>query len=124
MGLDMSLVGKKYSGFNDMEDGIRVLHKAYELAYWRKHPDLHGYIVECFADGVDECQEIPLSREDLEQIISAVEDDDLPTTDGCFFGESGSADDQDTIAQIKKAIEWLDKNENNCLVDIYYRASW
>jgi hypothetical protein len=27
-----------------------------EVGYWRKHPDLHGYIVETFADGVDACQ--------------------------------------------------------------------
>jgi len=41
----------------------------YELVYWRKHPDLHGFIVTTFADGVDNCQQIWLSDNDIETII-------------------------------------------------------
>ena len=35
-----------------------------DLGYWRKHADLHGYIVDTFAKGIDKCQEIELSKED------------------------------------------------------------
>ena len=52
----------------------------------RKHPDLHGYIVEKYADGRDECQEIELSVNDLEDIVRAIELDKLPHTEGFFFG--------------------------------------
>jgi hypothetical protein len=41
-----------------------------EVAYWRKANWLHGYIVRTFADGVDECQPIELSRNDVEIILA------------------------------------------------------
>jgi hypothetical protein len=64
MGLDMYIFQK------DKEDR--------ELAYWRKHRDLHGYIIRNFADGVDECQPIPLSKDNIENIIDAVEKTTCP----------------------------------------------
>jgi hypothetical protein len=61
MGLDMYLVGKTSDGTNK------------ELGYWRKHPDLHGFIVNEFGGGIDECQQIDLNEECLKQILLAVE---------------------------------------------------
>ena len=57
MGLDMYLEGRK-SRYDkqETEDGFPLQTKVLELGYWRKHPNLHGYIVQEFADGVDECQ--------------------------------------------------------------------
>ena len=46
-----------------------------ELAYWRKHPDLHGYIVKTFAGGKDECQDIELGKDELEILLKAIEID-------------------------------------------------
>lgn len=40
-----------------------------EVGYWRKVNWLHGFIVDTFADGVDKCQEIELSRADVETIF-------------------------------------------------------
>lgn len=40
-----------------------------EIAYWRKFNALHGYIVDTFADGVDECQKIPLTKENIQKTL-------------------------------------------------------
>lgn len=57
-------------GIDEWRKGFK---EKYEVAYWSKVNFLHGYIVEHFADGVDECQPIPLVREDFEEIASAVD---------------------------------------------------
>ena len=131
MGLDMHLTGKKFhfSNFDHpekepMEYGFKVSSISVELGYWRKHPNLHGYIVHEFGDDVDECQEIPLSKEDIQQIISAVEEDNFETIEGFFFGTSEGADYQNTTEQFKKALKWLTVKEENAAKYITYRASW
>ena len=55
MGLDMYLYGdKSVSSSSDanpvMEDGYIVSNKILDLGYWRKHANLHGYIVDRFAE--------------------------------------------------------------------------
>lgn len=131
MGLDMYLNGEKFlwTNFqepekNITEDGFELKRKTFELGYWRKHPDLHGYIVENFADGVDECQRIELYAEDLEDILASVMDNNLPKTEGFFFGVSESADEQDTIRILEGAIKWLKTEEAGINRSVYYRASW
>lgn len=51
------------SGFDNPTYVIQEHH------YWRKFNALHGYIVDTFANGVDKCQEIRLSKSDIEQIL-------------------------------------------------------
>ena len=131
MGLDMYLTGDRFLHTdwkepknNTYVGGFRRKGELYELGYWRKHSDLHGYIVATFAEGVDECQQIDLNLEDLEQIIKAVKGEDLPETKGFFFGESETANDQDTIKQIEGAIKWLKKKDKKGWRSVIYRASW
>lgn len=107
-----------------MKDGFEVSAVTLEIGYWRKHPDLHGYIVAKFAEGKDECQQIDLTRDDLEQIIRSIQFKSLPKTSGFFFGESDGSEDERTIGIIKSAIQWLDNKEKNVSKSVYYRASW
>ena len=89
-----------------------------EIAYWRKHPNLHGYIVEQFANGKDECQKIMLDEEDLKQIIFALENDEMyeeGAVDGFFFGRSLFPEDegyeeqkQNDLEVMNKALKWLE----------------
>lgn len=44
-----------------------------EIGYWRKANAIHGWFVNNLADGVDECQQIPVSVADLLQLQSACE---------------------------------------------------
>jgi hypothetical protein len=128
MGLDMYLVGEKYLWENEdtkpMEDGFRLKSKELELGYWRKHPNLHGFIVREFADSVDNCGKIELSEEDLKKILTAVEADELPETSGFFFGTSRPDDKPPTIKILKDALEWLAVEEKHIYRTVYYEASW
>ena len=55
MGLDMNLFGDKYSfEKNETVDGFPVSSTMLDMGYWRKHANLHGFIVDTFAGGEDE----------------------------------------------------------------------
>lgn len=137
MGLDMNLYGRKLIAYNRydekseplMEDGFPVSDVCLDMGYWRKHPNLHGYIVNTFADGEDECQEIELSENDLIKIAKAIRDRELPKTEGFFFGDSSWHDghEEEYAAIFEKAAEWkkadLDSDKEFYRV-VYYRASW
>ena len=110
MGLDMYLEGVN-------EDGTKN-----ELGYWRKHPDLHGFFVKEFAGGVDECQKIPLTVDDLKKALNATVENTLPSTSGFFFGESQPEDCAETIKILSEAIKWV--SEDGFARTIYYQASW
>jgi len=96
----------------------------YDLGYWRKHPNLHGYIVQTFAGGDDSCQQIHLSADDLRKIIAAVKAKDLPHTTGFFFGESDGTEWREDVSIFTNAVDWLTTEEPNQWRSVYYQASW
>jgi hypothetical protein len=154
MGLDMYLYGEKsVSSSTDanpvMEDGFIVSEKILDIGYWRKHANLHGYIVDTFANGNDECQRIDLDEDDLDNIIVALKNDAIydERVTGFFFGKSyfpgekdecGSYEEQkaNDIDVFTKALEWV-RNAEPAVGkwgdkdfkwaehrSVYYRASW
>jgi hypothetical protein len=90
-----------------MEDDKKVSSLEVDLGYWRKHPDLHGFIVKEFANGVDECQRIDLTLEQIDTIIAAVKERRLPHTTGFFFGQSDGSEYVEDIAIFEAAKAWL-----------------
>jgi hypothetical protein len=134
MGLDQYLNGKKFYGRYQekprMEDGHVLEEVTIAIGYWRKHPNLHGYIVNTFADGEDKCQEIDLSAENISQIIDAIKNKQLPPTEGFFFGHSDGTEQDEDLAIFGKALGWLtfehEKKGKNGMPwkSIIYRASW
>ena len=92
-----------------------------QLCYWRKHPNLHGFIVNTFADGVDECQRIPLTAKDVRKILKASREGKLPHTEGFFFGQSYSEHDKETELQLTGLLGMLKADST---MKIYYQASW
>lgn len=133
MGLDMYLEGRKYimedwsnPANNETEEGFRVKQKVYELGYWRKHPNLHGYIVQQFANGEDKCQEIELGQEELIKLIEAIKNRELPHTTGFFFGQSDGSDEeaQEDLSIITRALIWLQVKDDRNYRSVVYRASW
>jgi hypothetical protein len=70
--------------------------KPRELAYWRKHPNLHGWMEDLWrsknsdlsADRTFNGVELELSWEDLERLEEDIENGWLPPTTGFFFGDS------------------------------------
>lgn len=138
MGLDMYLKGDIFSFSEErvLVDGFPRTNQILELGYWRKHPNLHGYIVNTFAGGVDECQTIGLDSDDLKQLIAAVENDELPSTSGFFFGESATKDNpnngwkeysvqkEEDLVILRRALTWLQASELPEWRSVEYRASW
>ena len=127
MGLDMYLTGQRYH-FNPAQPRQNgdLECEEYQLGYWRKHPNLHGYIVQHFADGIDDCRVIKLSSNGVTQIIEAIQQRELPHTDGFFFGISEDSKEQrkEDIALFEDALRWLEIKEPNIIRSICYRASW
>jgi hypothetical protein len=99
--------------------------KPREIAYWRKHPNLHGWMEKLAQDkglsydsfnGV----EMELTWQDLEELERAVTHKQLPSTSGFFFGNE--ADDvyyESDLSFIKNA-----KAELFVGLQVFYNSSW
>ena len=64
-----------------------------ELHYWRKHHDLHGWMENLYrTKGGDaesfNCIPVELTLDDLDDLQQALLDDNLPRTQGFFFGDN------------------------------------
>ena len=107
MGLDMYAYAaaneKQYGEFwengeydPDTKDYVNtVVSKPKELAYWRKHPNLHGWFHREWESqgnkGDFNGDQLEIDWAMLERLESAVVNGELPGTSGFFFGEG--ADD-------------------------------
>jgi hypothetical protein len=115
MGLDMYLMDAKGS----------------ELGYWRKANAIHGWMVRQKAGNVDNCQNIPLTRDDLEQLRKLclnvllnpeTAQRNLPPTSGFFFGSN----EVDTFyfEDLQDTVKILDDVLSSKKRRFVYRASW
>jgi hypothetical protein len=96
-----------------------------ELAYWRKHPNLHGWM-ERLAESKNlkyrtfNGVELELTSEDLDLLECVVRQRALPTTTGFFFGNN--ADDvyyESDLKFIRDA-----RAELFCGLRVFYNSSW
>lgn len=127
MGLDMYLDGEIYfCGLSQDELKTRPVAQIFRLGYWRKHADLHGYIVENFACGEDNREKIYLDADNLAEIVEAIRNDELPHTEGFFFGASSNDEQEkaEAMAIFSQAIAWLAEKEDNTFRQVTYQASW
>lgn len=123
MGLDMYLTGENHFMQPGRKRGEVKAH-LYDLGYWRKHPNLHGYIVEHFADDHDDCRRIHLGETGIKQIIRAIRKQELPHTTGFFFGESDGSERERDIRIFSDALKWLRGSTPDEFRSVYYQASW
>jgi len=145
MGLDMYLRGDKYiarfdnsqrdKDGNELEikrpviDGFEVASYNLDLGYWRKFAPLHNYIVDVFANSVDDCQEIHLDSSDCHRIADALRNNGLPDNEDCHGFLFGSPelwdyykDEAEEHAKVfDKAAAWIESNSWN---SVTYQASW
>ena len=126
MGLDMFLTGERYlQRVNKPSRRIGDLKgELIDLGYWRKHPNLHGFIVQTFASGEDDCQRIELDTDAIQQIIAAVQAQTLPETSGFFFGESDGSEKELDLLVFRNALAWLQEDDEEAWRSVYYQASW
>lgn len=108
----------------------------YQIGYFRKFNALHSYIVKTFANGVDNCQDIILYKEDVEKIKKVLDDvleanteekakELLPTQSGFYFG--GTDYDEFYFEDVKDAADLMQSFLDNFDFENYqlvYRASW
>jgi hypothetical protein len=131
MGLDMyayvaankGQMNEHYEGYDYDKDSSPVA-KPRELAYWRKHPNLHGWMHRLWESkgnvGDFNGDELELTWEDLEKLEEDLKRKVLPDTTGFFFGNP--ADDyylEQDLEFVKKA-----KAEVFCGLKVFYNSSW
>ena len=111
-------------------DGFRM----YQIGYFRKFNALHNYIVNNLADGIDKCQEIEITKDNLYTLLDklirvdnnkGLAHSELPAADGFFFGNT--CYDDWYFSDVKDAIEmcelFLTKIDFD-KYDLIYQASW
>lgn len=154
MGLDMYFTAKKWEGCSRydgnkkleydpelswfdayiLDRSFKSVETKYKIGYFRKFNALHKYIVDNFADGIDDCKPVWLGEDYCKQILEVLKSvtkenaaEVLPTGSGCFFG-SIEYDDW-YFEDVKDAIELFEKivallSTEHCRWDIFYEASW
>ena len=98
--------------------------KPREIAYWRKHPNLHGWMQQLWESqgnsGDFNGDELELTWEDLEALEEAIKNNELPGTSGFFFGND--ADDYYKDQDLKFIREA--KAELFLGLKVFYNSSW
>ena len=104
--------------------------KPREIAYWRKHPNLHGGMERLWKQrrAVDPAIdgetfngiELELSWEDIDELEKAVKKKQLPSTTGFFFGNDA---DQHYYNQDLEFIKNA-RAELFCGLKVFYNSSW
>ena len=112
MGLDQYANAHKGEQKKD-EDGYTYYDDNIELGYWRKHPNLQGFMQELYYDkggeGEFNCVDVELTLEDLDALEATLDNEALPETQGFFFGENSDdyyvEQDRDFIVSARAAID-------------------
>ena len=84
-----------------------------ELATWRKHPNLQGWMQELYyekgGEGEFNCVDVELTLEDLDALEATLDEDELPETVGFFFGSNAddhyAEADREFIVQARAALK-------------------
>jgi hypothetical protein len=136
MGLDMyAYVAARKGQYNDYWDGAYLdpetksyvndkMTKPLEIAYWRKHPTLHGWFDALYrskgGEGDFNGDELELTFEDLDLLEEAVTVHGLPHTEGFFFGDP--SDDYYREADLK----FIKAARTHLFLGlkVFYNSSW
>ena len=103
--------------FEETEEGRE------EIMYWRKHPNLHGWMEQLYIDkgGKREfnCTPVKLTFTDLDRLFVDVAAGTLPHTTGFFFGQSQPEDFDNDMAFITRAKQAIKDGKS-----VYYSSWW
>jgi len=104
------------------------VNKPREIAYWRKHPNLHGWMEQLWKsrnggkgdsanfNGI----ELELNWDDLDELERAIRHKQLPSTEGFFFGNPADSH------YYKQDLEFVNnaKAEVFLGLKVFYNSSW
>lgn len=123
MGLDMYAFATKAKLKNEV-DFTETNLKPEEIHYWRKHPNLHGWMQELYeskggkSDSFNgDC--VVLTETDLNKLESDIKDGSLPDTSGFFFGQTDGDEVDDDLKFIENAREAISEGKT-----VYYTSWW
>lgn len=119
--INEEIFGKDERGQIDYENPIV---ESKEIAYWRKHPDLHGWMEELYRrKGGTEVSfngdPVVLTERDLDELRIVVLTRSLPSTQGFFFGESKEEINFADLEFIEKAKQAIKEGYT-----VFYDSSW
>lgn len=113
------------------KDSFGGISVDFPMGYWRKSNQIHNWFVETIGNGIDECQKMFVTRENLEELKSLCEQvladhslasELLPTGAGFFFGSTEY--DEYYFTDLKETVKIIDR----CLASKFdyfeYQASW
>jgi len=141
MGLDMYAYSANKAGAQSeyWENGnynvktgefVSTCTKPKELAYWRKHPNLHGWMERLWEEqgrpGAESPTEtfngieVELTWDDIVQLEFDIQEDNLPGTTGFFFG-----DDSDDYYK-EQDLEFVKQARADLFLGlrVFYNSSW
>ena len=111
----------------DKEKGAMVnpsVTEPREIAYWRKHPNLHGWMHRLWESrgnsGDFNGDELELTWDDLEQLEQDIRNKNLPGTTGFFFGNERDDDYREQDLQFVRDA----KAEVFLGLRVFYNSSW
>ena len=112
MGLDQYATARRGEAKTD-DEGFTYYEDSIELSYWRKHPNLQGWMEELYHEkgGSQEfnCVDLELTLADLEALEESLDEEALPETAGFFFGTDSSdhyaEQDREFIREARAAIK-------------------
>jgi hypothetical protein len=95
-----------------------------ELFYWRKHPDLHGWMRELYFKRGGEhnnfnCSAVRLEPDHLDELEKDIRGGRLPKTAGFFFGTSRAEEKGNDLEFVRLAREAHKAGKR-----IYYTSWW
>lgn len=111
--------------YNEETEEHEVLCEKEEIHYWRKHPNLQGWMEELYYEKGGEspefnCVNVQLTWEDLEKLEQDIKGGSLPETCGFFFGNNSDEEyREETLEFVEKGLESI-KNG----YDVYYSSWW
>ena len=123
MGLDMYAFSIERDETRPQVD-FKLGDDATEFHYWRKHPNLHGWMESLYLSRGGQnpdfnCDTVILTLEDLDGLEDAINFGELPTTSGFFFGETTGEEKEDDLDFIRKAREIIHEGR-----DVVYYSWW
>lgn len=123
MGLDM--YAYKTKGLIDKPTDFSEQNLATEeIHYWRKHPNLHGWMEQLYYDKGGQkdsfnCVPVELVEGDLLELKYAIENDELPQTGGFFFGQTDGSEKKGDLEFVETALAALNEGYS-----VYYSSWW
>jgi len=112
MGLDQYATARRGEAKTD-DEGFTYYEDSIELSYWRKHPNLQGWMEELYHEkgGSQDfnCVDLELTLGDLDALDESLDEEALPETAGFFFGSNAddhyAEQDREFIREARAAIK-------------------